>query len=276
MRARECRDMRCTLLLLAASTATAACSSGGGSSSEPLPPIPAGLLLDPSEWAALPRPGQNNGCEAGTPCARAWDNLVAWAERWDDVDEFPDITEASGNDSDHDVITLACALAWRGSDDDAWRERARLLLEQVVFTPYATAGESALKPGRNLLAYVLAASTIELAALDPGLDAAFRAWIEQVAEIDLWVGDGVTDPGNFRDYQEHRPNNVGLVIGASRIAVDMYLGGNVHARHLVDAQRVFRGFVGEDSAFRFPDASFGGTRDDLSWQPDASAGNKVC
>jgi len=267
------RRSRWTLLVLAPA-ALLACSGGGGGSREPLPPIPAGLLLAPEDWVALPRPGRDADCAPGSPCARAWANVVAWAERWDDIDVFPDLTGFIDEDSDHDVVALACALAWRGSDEEAWRERARLLIEQVVAAPYPTAGVSALKPGRNLLSYVLAASTIELAALDPLLDAAFRAWIEQVAELDLWVGDGVTRPGTFRAYHEQRPNNIGLVVGAARIAVDLYLGGDVHARHVVEAQRVFRGFVGDDTAYDFPDASFGGTREDNSWQPDSRPGRK--
>lgn len=251
-----------------------ACSGSGGGGSEPLPPIPAGLLMDAEDWAALPRLGDPD-CAPGSPCARAWDNVVAWAERWDDPDVWPDLTEFIDSNSDHDVIALACALAWRGSDEDEWRTRARFLLEQVVAAPYPTAGVSALRPGRNLLSYALAASTIDLAALDPLLDADFRAWIERVAERDLWFGDGVAQPGTFRAYHEHRPNNVGLVVGAARIAVDVYLGGAVHARHVADAQRVFRGFVGEERAYDFPDASFGGTREDDSWQPDARPGHKV-
>ncbi len=266
-----------TLLRLACGAALAgallACSGGGGGTSEPLPPIPAGLLLAPEDWAALPRPGDVD-CAPGSPCARAWDNLVLWAERWDDLDLFPDLTESVDDNSDHDVVALACALAWRGSEEGEWRARARLLIQQVVFTPYPTVGVSALRPGRNLLSYVLAASTIELAALDPLLDADFRAWIERVAESDLWVGEGLTRPSTFRGYHEHRPNNVGLVVGAARIAVDLYLGGDTHARHVLEAQRVFRRFVGADSPFVYPDASFGGSRDDNSWQPDAAAGRK--
>jgi hypothetical protein len=150
------------------------------------------------------------------------------------------------------------------------------MLEQAVNTPYPSAGVSALRPGRNLLSYVLAASTLDLAAFDARLDERFREWIERVAEHELWTGDGVGAPGGtFRDYQERRPNNVGLVVGASRMAVDMYLGGSVHARHLVDAQRVYRGFLGDTAAFAFPDGAFGGTQEDNSWQLDARPGAKV-
>jgi hypothetical protein len=263
-------------LLVLAPLALLACSGGGGGGVPPAPPPPpivAGLLLAPAEWAALPRKGDAD-CPSGSPCALAWDNVVVWAERWDDPGLFPDLTEWIDDNSDHDVIALACALAWRGSDDDVWRARARLLISQAVGRPYPIAGVSALRPGRNLLSYVLAASTIELGALDPQLDAAFRAWIEKVAERDLWVGEGVTQPGTFRAYHEHRPNNVGLVVGAARIAVDLYLGGDEHEEHLEEAQRVFRGFVGDDTAYEFPDASFGGTRDDNSWQPDERPGHK--
>jgi hypothetical protein len=268
------RPQRNAALVVLACAAVLACSGGGGGPPEPLPPIPEGMLLAPEDWAALPRPGRDAECAPGSPCASAWGNILDWAERWDDPGVFPDLAEASGDDSDHDVIVLACALAWRGSDDDAWRERARLSIEAAVFTPYSTAGVSALRPGRNLLSYVLAASTIELAVLDPVLDGQFRAWIEKMAERDLWVGEGVTQPGTFRAYHERRPNNVGAVVGAARIAVDMYLGGDVHARHVVEAQRVCRGFLGDDAAYEFPDAAFGGPRNDHSWQMDPRPGRK--
>ena len=254
------------LLVAFGAPALGACSGSSGGSPEPLPVLPAGLLREPDEWAGLPRPGRDPACDPGTPCARAVDNILAWAQLWDDPSIFPDITESVANNNDHDVVALACALAGRASDDPAWRERARLLLEQVVTAPYV-AGVSALKPGRNLLSYVLAASTMDLAGFDPGLELAFRTWIEGLSEIDLWSGDGVS-VGTFRDYQLERPNNVGLVIGAARMAVDMYLGGDVHGRHLLEAKRVFQGFLGDLRAYRYPDGAFGGgfSATDNSWQ----------
>ena len=251
-------------LLVAAMTA---CGGGGGGSSEPLPTIPAGMLRDPSAWAFVPRPGRDVECALGTDCGRSFVNVLAWAARWDEPGLFPDLTETVDVNSDHDVVTLACALAWRGTEEEAWRERARLLLEVAVSTPYSPTGVSALRPGRNLLSYVLAADTIELAALDPVLDGAFRVWIEQIAEFDVYSGDGVT-AGTFRTYHEQRPNNVGVVVGAARVAVDMYLGGPVHARHLNDAARVLRGYLGDRSAYVFPRGAFGGGGEDDSWQAD--------
>jgi hypothetical protein len=243
------------------------CSHSGGGDGEPLPSLPDGLLRDPGEWIFLPRIGRDPECAPGTPCARALDSVFAWAGRWADPAIVPDFTESLSNNNDHDVVALACALAWRASDDPEWRLRARLLIEQVVATPYPVGG-SALRPGRNLLSYVLAASTIELAELDPLLELGFRAWIERVAELDRWSGDGVS-AGTFRDYQEQRPNNVGLVVGAARIAVDAYLGGERHARHLLAAQRVFRGFLGDDGAYEFPRGAFGGGVNDNSWQSES-------
>ena len=255
----------------------AACGGGGGGgASIELPPIPPGFLRAPEEWSALPVPGRDPGCTPESACAVSWSNILSWAAKWDDPTTFPDITESTDNNSDHDVIALACALAWRGSDDPEWRERCRMLLDQAVFTPYSSSGVSALRPGRNLLSYVLAANTIELPELDPFLDSAFRSWIERIAEIDRWVGDGVSTPGTFADYHQQRPNNIGLMIGASRIAVDMYLGGNEHGAHIVAAERVFRGFLGDDAAYNFKDGDFGGgsNRSDNSWQADPRPGHK--
>jgi len=100
------------MLLVVSAALLVACSHAGGDApAEVLPPIPAAVLLDASDWQAVPRAGQDVGCELGTPCARAWDNVLAWAGSWDDPGTFPDLTESEGGNGDHDVVAFACALA---------------------------------------------------------------------------------------------------------------------------------------------------------------------
>jgi len=67
------------------------------------------------------------------------------------------------------------------------------------------------------------------------------------------------------------------VIGAARIAVDMYLGVSEHEAHLVDAMWTYRAFIGEESAFAYDDEDFGGefSHIDNSWQFDPGAGRKL-
>jgi hypothetical protein len=238
----------------------------------PAPPfIPAGFLRDPSDWAAIPTSGLQ------------WTNILNWAEMWDDGLN-PDVTEATGTgpDDNHDVATLACALAWRGTGSIDWLDRARMLIgEAVAANPPAmmSSSGSALEPGRNLLSYVLAANMIDLSVLEPGpagLDERFRSWILTIAEVNIWTKDAPIPGGTFRFYHERRPNNIGLVVGAARIAVDMYLGGPVHSQHIVDAKNVCKGFMGNDTSYNFLDSDFGGpsANIDNSWQENQGAGDK--
>src|SRR5262249_5470688 len=147
----------------------------------------------------------------------SFQNVLDWAQKWDDGLD-PDLTEHGGlgPEDQHDVVTLACALAWRGTQKPLWRYRTAVMLGGVLAanTPVSGLAGSALRPGRNLLSYVLAASTIDLPewSLEAGLQSSFRAWIREVAEVHVWVGSGIVAPGGtFTTYNEERPNNVGLV-----------------------------------------------------------------
>lgn len=232
------------------------------------PLVRGGFLRNPADWGSIPTSGP------------AWANVLTWAEKWDDGLP-PDLTEAdgAGPETDHDVVALACALAWRGSGELVWRDRAVVLIDEAIRanSPVSALTGSALRPGRNLLSYVLAASTIDLRSWTPhaALESDFRSWIHEISEVHLWVGTGVIAPGGtFATYHETRPNNVGLVVGAARIAVDMYLGGPLHRQHLASAKRVFRGFLGHDESFDFADSDFGGSADakDNSWHHDQRPG----
>jgi hypothetical protein len=243
-----------------------------------------GLLLTQGEFDTLPITGET-GCD--TNCATAWNKILDYAD--DAVS--PDITD---NENNHDVVAFANALVWAGSgatstlgpDNSTMigRERARSLINAVVGQSYnpAAHGSTALSVGRNLLSYVLAANVINLDNYDDPNTTGddndmFRDWILEVAETeDGWTGGGNT--GTLQEFHEHEPNNWGAMIGASRMAVEMYLGvapGSAHRSHMIAAKQVFRGFLGNDTAYNFDTADFGGagSNEDYSWHADYGTGD---
>ena len=119
-------------------------------------------------------------------------------------------------------------------------------------------GGRTLALGRGLVSYVIAADLIDLHALDPRTDAAFRDWLRTVRFERLRPGSRPTLVATH----EVAPNNWGTHAGASRIAVDIYLGDTAD---LARAAAVVKGYLGDRSAYH-------GFRygKDLSWQADAS------
>ena len=132
---------------------------------------------------------------------------------------------------------------------DGYRAKVLAAIDGAIGTE---AGGRTLALGRNLASYVIAADLVGLASADPALDARFRTWISAARTEDL---QGLT----LIETHERRPNNWGTMAGASRIAVDLYLGD---ATDLARAAAVFRGYLGDRAAYT--GFSFG----DLSYQAD--------
>jgi hypothetical protein len=162
-----------------------------------------------------------------------------------DSSEGPNIADLN---SWHDVNTLAAALVYARTGAAAYRSKVASAIAGAMGTER---GGDTLALGRNLASYVAAADLVHLAALDPALDARFRAWLTAVRTMDL-SGDTLIST------HEQRPNNWGTMAGASRVAADVYLGDTAD---LDRAAAVFRGWVGAGgyAGFRFGD---------LSWQAD--------
>jgi hypothetical protein len=101
---------------------------------------------------------------------------------------------------------------------------------------------------------VIAADLVGLHSYDAGKDEQFRSWLAAVRTETL---DGKT----LISTDEDRPNNWGTHAGASRVAVDLYLGDKAD---LVRAAQVFKGWLGDRSAYA------GFTYGDTAWQADPS------
>jgi len=204
----------------------------------PAAPAPAamrpGIWITPAELRALPERGP------------AWAQLVALSR------ENLGRASLSDQDSDHDVRVLATALVAARTDDDRLRQRAAAGIMDAIGTEH---GGRTLALARGLQSYVIAADLIGLRRLDPGKDRVFRAWLRQVPREKLQPSDNPT----LILTHELRPNNWGTHAGASRIAVDIYLGD---ARDLRRAAAVFKGWLGDRTAYH------GFVWGDRSWQAD--------
>lgn len=192
-----------------------------------------GIWIGAEELALLPTSGP------------AWENVKAAAD-----------TDLRGgvltDRDDHNVRTMAAALVAARLDDHGYRARVHDALRDVVA---AGVSDDALAAARRLGTYAISADLIGLGTFDPAFDADFRAWL-------LTMRGHVFDEGwqSVIGIHERRPNNWGTQAGASRIAVDRYIGD---AADLERAAQVFRGYLGDRASYA--GFSYG---NDLSWQCD--------
>jgi len=180
--------------------------------------------------------------------------------------------DIADQDSDNDVLTMAVALVYARTGDEIYRRKAADAIESAVGTEQ---GGRTLALGRNLLSYVIAADLIDLRSYDPAGDASFRRWLAEVRHAPLG-SDAVPDL-TLIGTAERSLSNWGGMTGASRVAIDAYLGDQ---RDLARAAKVMEGWLGDRSAYPgIPGPLFrpqdtgrgfraGGYNDDLSWQAD--------
>jgi hypothetical protein len=232
---------------VAAGSVTVSATSGSASGSaavtvepasaptEPPPSTSGGVWLSASEIAALPTSGS------------AWSNLKSAA---DASCGTPDL---SNQDDPANVCIMAKALVHARTGGSSYRDGVVAAIRSIVNS--GTYSGRALALGRELGAYVVAADLINLAAVDPTLDADFRARLRELRTTRTTDG-----PKDLVECHDVRPNNWGLHCGASLAAVAAYLDDRAALDHIAT---VFRGWLGERSAY----ASFK-YGSDLSWQAD--------
>lgn len=203
-----------------------------GAASKDAPAVDKGIWLTQDEIMALPRKGS------------AWKRLKAVADG--------DLGRANVSDqnSKHDVRTLAVALAYVRTGKDSYRRKAADAIMSAIGTER---GGRTLALGRNLVPYVIAADLINLRAYDTGRNGQFTAWLRSVRNERLKEFTLVST-------NEIRPNNWGTHAGASRAAIDAYIGDT---NDLARVATVFRGWLGDRSAYAGFDYG------SLDWQADA-------
>lgn len=197
-----------------------------------------GLLTNANEVASLPTSGA------------AWTAMLAEADKT----RTPDI---ANQDDDSDIVCLARALVWLKTGTASYRTGARDLIMAAIDTE--DLATDALAASRNIFGYVVAADTI---GLDGSDDTSFRSWLS--ATLDQEFPDGRT----VRTTHADRPNNWGLMAGASRVAAASYLG---LTSEVETCSQIFHGWLGNRSVYTFDTADYGGPDPaDLSWQADAA------
>ena len=193
-----------------------------------------GIWISPEELSALPTSGP------------AWESLLANARK---PLEAPNLSD---QDSQADVHVLAKALVFARTHDESQRRDVLAAIDRVTHARTEKGGRT-LALCRGLVGYVLAA---DLVGLPPESDAGFRSFLSNVRKEGL---EGKT----LVSTHESRPNNWGTHCGASRAAVDRYLGDTAD---LERTATVLKGWLGDRTAY----AGFTFGRD-KSWQADPSA-----
>lgn len=180
-------------------------------------PAPSGILL----VALATRP-------ASGP---AWDALLSTASStW----PAPDLMN---QDSRHQLYVLAAAFVYARNGDTTMQAKARNGILAALPTFHADTTNGALSLGRQLPAYVIAASLIGLD--DPTFRADLVAWRDgTVGTHGRWSKLGFTCSDSS--------NNWGAHACAAVIAIDKYLGNDLSADWAI-----FRGFTGDRSAHTF-------------------------
>lgn len=215
-----------------------------------------GIWISPQEIAALPVGGP------GSP--------------YDYVKQSADAGWTRPNIGDQDESTntqvYAAALMYVKTGNIVYRQKVMTALVQVVGSEcmnsqyFISSDKESYKPcppqtgarslaiGRKLAAYVIAAELIDLKSYNPTFDTnTFRPWLKYVINRVNEQNSSIISCHN------DRPNNWGTHCGATRAAVDVYLGDTAD---LARTAAVFKGWVGDRTAYSAFDYK------DLSWQAD--------
>ena len=219
---------------------TTASSTGGGT---PPPPTSGGIWISAAELAKLPMSGS------------AWNSVKAMA------DSDCGTPQISDQQSFNDTCVLAKALVFGRTGIESYRTEVHRQLGLAIGTELTGTLPRQLALGRNLVSYVLSADIIDLPAYDPSFDQqTFRPWLKITRTEVL---DGAT----LISCDETKPQNWGVVCGASRAAVDIYLGDTVD---LARTAQVFKGYLGD----RFTWAGYNWTttinNGGATWSPNPS------
>lgn len=172
----------------------------------------------------------------------SWTTLKKWADKPVAVPNLSD-----QNDQD-DVVALAKAMVFARTGVDHYRTEAIAMLKSAKGTELAG---GSLAEARNVAPLALAA---DFAGWH---DATWTSWL---AGLRTWKNP---DRGySLITIHAQRPNNWGTHSGASRIAVDLYIGDRTD---LAKAAAVFSGWAGDRSMYA------GFKYGELSWQANPAA-----
>lgn len=220
----------------------------------PVPPTPTSAPTATST-AAPPTPGaarQGIWISQEEIDALPIEDSAGYAETKAAADGVSGSPSVTNQDSNHSTGIMAAALMCARTKIVLYCDKTLAALRALANGNYEDGGR-ALAYGREMIGYVLAADIINLRDRDPALDGQFRA------KIAKWLDYPTTSgPDSLRICDNDRPNNWGGHCGASRIAIDLYLGDKAD---LDKAAKVLQGWLGDRSAYD------GFVFGELWWQP---------
>jgi hypothetical protein len=239
-------NLHCSTTLIVTTTSvqdsSATCKAVTAPTAQPATPAPTsqpsvntkGLWFSQDEIRALPMSGP------------AWDNLKSKAlSNWGSA-SLKDLN------SQHDTLTLAGALYYARTGETEMRKKVADAIMSAIGTED---GGRTLEASRNIVDYVISADLIDLQGYDSAKDAKFKSWLSAVRTK-------VLDDKTIISTHETRPNNWGTHAGATRVAIDRYIGDNAD---LARAAKVFQGWLGDRSAYA------GFKYGELDWQANQAA-----
>lgn len=177
---------------------------------------------------------------------RAWNNLRDAANR----SVNPNLKDQNDRS---DSFTFAKALVYARTGQKKYADEVVTALKRIVATK--STSWDWLAVCRSFSAYAIAGDLIDLKNYDPAFD---NQWRRFLADVRTFVVEG--GRGSIVSAHENRPNNYGTHAGASRIAIDLYLGDT---QDVTKAVHVFQGWLGDRSSYA------GFKYGDLSWQCDS-------
>ena len=195
----------------------------------------AGIWISHSEIAQLPMSGS------------AWNRLKSDADA--PLRSSPNLSERAREG----IQVLAKALVYAKTGNESYRQE----VVNAVMDVMGTEGGDALATFRALGTYVICA---DLVGLPPDKDQNFRAWLRQLLDINNEVGSRSL----VSTHEVEKANNWGTAAGFSRAAAAVYLRSTDGDGEFLRVAQVFKGWLGDQSSYIFPEGAFG----DLSWQCD--------
>jgi len=199
-------------------------------------PVGSGIWISQQEIMALPTSG------------------AGWSEVLSMANASAGSPSLSNQDSNNSTYIMAKALVCARLNTQPYCGDVESALNTVA---NGLPVDRALALGRELVGYVLSADIINLKQRNPTLDAKFRTEISGLRNKLTASG-----PDTLVICDDDRPNNWGGHCGASRIAVDLYIGDRVD---LEKAARVLQGWMGDRSVYS--DFTYG----ELWWQANPAA-----
>lgn len=183
-------------------------------------PVGSGIWISQQELLALPTEG------------------AGWAEVLAMANASAGSPSLSNQDSNNSTYVMAQAIACARLNDPNYCTKVESALTTVA---NGLPVDRALALGRELVGYVLSADIINLKQRNPTLDLKFRNEINS-----LRTKATASGPDSLVVCDNERANNWGGHCGASRIAVDLYLGDRVD---LDKAAKVLQSWLGDYDAW---------------------------